>query len=272
MTWFASRQQSPAKATFDRFSPVGMWTPTSGRIGSAGGPGAHYQGANREFGLYSGPIPPLAICTIFRNEAAYLQEWIEFHHLVGFERFYLYQNRSDDGWQAVLEPYVRARLVEVTDWPIESPCQLAAYQDFIDRHSGENRWVAFIDCDEFLFSPSCATVGDALAGLVAESWGAIGVNWVCFGSSGQDRQTGGLVIERFTVRPENGFGPNRHIKSLIRMDRVEATGPDPHHFRVNGGTFSEIGEEVVGPLSKQVSHNLLRINHYITKSREEYLQ
>jgi|SRR5579863_1280308 len=212
------------------------------------------------------------ICAIFRNEAPYLREWIEFHRMVGCERFYLYQNRSDDGWDQVLSPYRNAGVAEVIDWPAEPPCQLAAYQDFIGRHGGEKRWAAFIDCDEFLFSPPFATVEEALSRMPAENWGAVGVNWVCYGSSGQERQSEGLVIERFTTRPADGFGPNRHIKSLIRMDRVESVGPDPHHFRVNGGTFNELGEPLDGPLSDRPSHQLLRINHYVTKSREEYLQ
>ena len=31
---------------------------------------------------------PLAICAVFRNEDDALAEWIEFHRLVGVERFY----------------------------------------------------------------------------------------------------------------------------------------------------------------------------------------
>src|SRR6185312_2800453 len=34
----------------------------------------------------------LAACAIYRDEAEYLAEWLEFHRLVGFERFYLYNN------------------------------------------------------------------------------------------------------------------------------------------------------------------------------------
>lgn len=30
----------------------------------------------------------LAVCAIFRDEAPYLAEWIEFHRLVGVEHFY----------------------------------------------------------------------------------------------------------------------------------------------------------------------------------------
>ena len=214
----------------------------------------------------------LAICAIFKDEAPYLREWIEFHRIVGFDRFYLYQNGSDDDWQFILQPYVEDGMVEVTDWPKSTPCQLEAYQHFIERHKGQPGWVAFIDCDEFLFSPCLATVTDALAGMPSPDWGAVAVNWMCFGASGQERQEDGLVIERFTLRPLDSFGPNLHVKSIVRMDRVESVGADPHHFRVTGGTFSESGCEVVGPLSPQPSHCWLRINHYHTKSRQEYLQ
>jgi hypothetical protein len=34
----------------------------------------------------------LSICAIFRHEAPYLREWIEFHKLIGAERFFLYDN------------------------------------------------------------------------------------------------------------------------------------------------------------------------------------
>jgi Glycosyltransferase family 92 len=214
----------------------------------------------------------IAICAIFKNEAPYLREWIEFHRIVGVGHFHLYQNRSEDDWQAILRPYIEDGIVEVTDWPMESPCQLQAYQHFIERHKGQHQWVAFIDCDEFLFSPCRTTISEALDGLSSPDWGAVGVNWMCFGASGHEEQTEGLVVERFTLRPSDNFTPNCHIKSVVRMDRVESVSWNPHHFEIAGGTFSESGQEVVGPHSPWPSHSWLRINHYLTKSRQEYLQ
>jgi hypothetical protein len=213
----------------------------------------------------------LAICSIFRNEAPYLREWIEFHRLAGVEHFYLYQNLSDDDWQTVLRPFQDEGIVEVIDWPIVPPAQMQAYQHFIDGHKGERGWVAVLDCDEFLFSPSCSTISDVLI-QVPEQWGAMGVNWLCFGASGQEIPVPGLVIERFTFRPGDDFESHVHIKSIVRMDHVEAAGPDPHHFHVRGGTCNEWGHEVRGPFSSPPSHRFLRINHYHTKSRLEYLQ
>ena len=36
----------------------------------------------------------VTICAIFKNEAPYLREWIEFNRVVGIEHFYLFNNNS----------------------------------------------------------------------------------------------------------------------------------------------------------------------------------
>ena len=214
----------------------------------------------------------LAICAIFRNEAPYLREWIEFHRLVGVERFHLYQNRSEDDHPSVLRSYVEEGVVQITEWPRQPPCQLQAYQHFISLHKGEPWWVAFLDCDEFLFSPCHATVGEAIEAVASPEWGAIGVNWMCFGASGQEEADPRPVTERFTLRPADSFQRNRHIKTIVRMDRVQSAGSNPHVFKTQGGTFSELGHKVAGPFTSLPTHSLLRINHYHTKSRQEYLR
>src|ERR671937_684509 len=108
-------------------------------------------------------VPYLSIHGIYRDEAVYLREWIEFHRLVGVERFYLYNNLSTDEHLDVLTPYVDDRIVEVTDWP-EIPAQMAVYQDCLLRHRDESCWIAFIDVDEYLFSPT----GQPLSELLVE--------------------------------------------------------------------------------------------------------
>ena len=51
--------------------------------------------------------PYLSICAIYRWEGPYLREWVAFHKLMGIERIYLYNNRSeDDGHREALAPYV----------------------------------------------------------------------------------------------------------------------------------------------------------------------
>lgn len=97
----------------------------------------------------------LAIAAIYRDDAAYLAEWIEFHRLVGAERFFLYDNLSTDEHRSVLDPYVREGVVVVHDWPQTFPSgQVPAFADCLERHRDDARWIAFLDVDEFLFSPT----------------------------------------------------------------------------------------------------------------------
>ncbi|XDE60951.1 glycosyltransferase family 92 protein [Arthrospira platensis BEA 1257B] len=48
-----------------------------------------------------------SICAIMRDEGCYLMEWLEFHKLVGVERFYLYNNNSVDNTQDIVIPYIQ---------------------------------------------------------------------------------------------------------------------------------------------------------------------
>ncbi len=101
-----------------------------------------------------GTRPPigLAVCAIFLDEAPYLAEWVSFHRIQGVERFYLYDNRSSDDWRSELRPEIEAGIVEVQHWPFV-PGMLSAYEDCLRRHRDDARWIAFLDIDEFLFSP-----------------------------------------------------------------------------------------------------------------------
>src|SRR4051812_35685821 len=103
----------------------------------------------------------LAACTIYRDDAAYLAEWIEFHRLVGVERFFLYDNGSTDDHLEVLAPYIEQGLATVRDWPGpflgrggRPKALVQAFEHCAGAHREDARWIAFLDVDEFLFSPT----------------------------------------------------------------------------------------------------------------------
>ena len=91
----------------------------------------------------------LSICAIFKNEARYLREWIEFHRIVGVEHFYLYNNNSTDGYLTEIENYIKEGIVDLFQWEMY-PGQVQAYMDCI-QNKASTKWLAFIDIDEFLF-------------------------------------------------------------------------------------------------------------------------
>jgi hypothetical protein len=211
----------------------------------------------------------LAICAIYRDEAPYLREWVAFHRLVGVDRFFLYNNRSIDSHEEALAPFVEDGSVLVHDWPIY-PAQIQAYDHCLKAHRDDARWIAFIDLDEFLFSPTGRPLSEILPEF--EEWPGVGVNWAVFGSSGHRTRPAGLVIESYTRRTADS-GINRHIKSIVDPKRVRGFSM-PHFFMYTDGlAVNENGRPITGPpfsLTEDVSFARLRVNHYATKSEEEY--
>ncbi len=209
----------------------------------------------------------LAACLAFKNEAPYLREWIEFHRLVGFERFFLYNHASVDGQHEALAPYVEDGLVTVEDWPDVPAVQTDMYNRCLEQHGHEARWIAFLDMDEFLFSPT-----GPLSELLTAYEDAPGVvaNWAMFGTSGRRTQPSGLVIESYLWRNDEVDEPrNRLFKCIVDPARVTRC-LDPHSFAFTEGSLvDERKQPVEGQFTERPFYSKLRINHYYTRSEEE---
>ena len=218
--------------------------------------------------------PYLSVCGIYWNEAPYLREWIEFHRLVGIEHFFLYDNRSTDNHLEVLAPFIEEGFVEVRHWDV-FPGQLQAYDDCVKRHRDDSQWIAFIDIDEFLFSPLGRPVPEIVGEF--EEHPAVGAHWCTFGDSGHDTKPPGLVIENYVMRSTD-VNRNWAIKSIVQPHRTVSAGDNPHYFEYDDHTFAvnENHEQMTGALNRVVPHihenpvfERLRLNHYVTKSKEE---
>jgi hypothetical protein len=219
----------------------------------------------------------LSACTIYRDAASYLAEWIEFHRLMGVERFFLYDNGSTDRHGEVLAPYVDDGSAVVHDWPMpfigDGGRGLAlrhAFDHCLRTHREDSRWIAFLDIDEFLFSPG----GDPLPRLLPdyEEYPGLCVSRAEFGTSGHRARPPGLVIESYVhrrrVKPDD-WAP---VKSVVDPGRaIVSLGPHTFHYR-SGAPVDEQGRPV-DQLDqrgvKPVAWSRFRIHHYWSKSQEE---
>lgn len=212
------------------------------------------------------PKPYLSICAIYRGEGPYLREWVAFHKIVGVERFYLYDNRSDDEHRAALAPYVAEGIVEPTDWPL-FPGQVQAYDDCLERHRDDSRWIAFVDIDEFLFSPAGRPLPEVLTRY--ERWPAVGVNRVTFGTSGHETPPPAPVLESYTRRLAHPHARKPAVKSIVDPRRA-VRALDPHHFAYSEGhAVDEQERPLEAQHSVSDSCDTLRVNHYFTRSEQE---
>lgn len=91
----------------------------------------------------------LAIAAIMKNEGPYLLEWIEYHRSIGFQKFYLYDNDSADNPAGILQPYIASGIVDLIPWPGQAR-QVDAYNDALNKHAKDCKYLATIDLDEFI--------------------------------------------------------------------------------------------------------------------------
>lgn len=139
----------------------------------------------------------VSLCLIFRNEAPYLKEWIEYHCLIGIDHFYLYNNFSDDNYMDVLRPYIESGLVTLIQWPHQF-AQVAAYEDCHNRVKEETHWLGYIDADEFINLQEYNNIKELLH--VYKSYPALYLYWRMFGTSGFIKEPEKyLVTENYTA-------------------------------------------------------------------------
>jgi hypothetical protein len=208
----------------------------------------------------------LSIWCLYQDEAPYLREWIEFHRLMGVERFFLYDHFSADDHRTALAPYLDDGTVVLHDWPID-PGQVEAANHCIEHHRDESRWIAFIDADEFLFSPTGRRLPEVLADY--EQYPAVVINGATFGNSGHELPPDGLVIENYLSRTDNPKS-NGYKKSIVDPARVVRCRGGLWDFS-EGQSVNENKEPSDGRAdTSYVSFSNLRINHYHTRSRIEY--
>lgn len=218
----------------------------------------------------------LGITTIQKNRGPWLLEWFAFHYLMGFRKFYFYAHQCTDNTHELLLSL--ARKIDLNAIALDQSrdqIQLAAYQHACDNFLNEVDWMAFIDGDEFLFSPSHDTLDAALAELTDMSTSALGVYNVNFGSNGHIAEPKGNIIENYrTCNLDPSFWANRRIKSIVKGHQVVSTSTCSHIFNTPHGTV----DELLRPINwgfvpdYEPSFKNFRLNHYICQSYEYFQQ
>ena len=224
--------------------------------------------------LDAGRSSQLGACAIFRNDAAHLGEWIEFHRLVGVEKFILFDNHSVDDFQSVLAPYIASGLVSLHQLPkvhanyqFYLTVQVHAYNTCLERYRDHFRWMAFLDVDEFLNPQHTDSVVELLQEY--EDYPALAVHWVLFSTSGHLLRPGLLTTAAYTRCAAKG---SHRVKVIVDPQRTVKL-LSPHHARYVGGALAvnELREAVTHGAAEPPTVSRIRINHYFTRSVEDFV-
>ena len=219
-----------------------------------------------------------SIIAVFQNEAPYMKEWIEYHHMIGVDHFWLYDDTSTDNWREVLHPYIEQGLVEVTDWseprrkgsPWPEP-QKQCYREGLKKAQGVSKWVALIDIDEFILPMADKSLTDCLEKRFSKASG-IYITWRNFGTGRVSLNPHEPILFKLTSASAKFHCRNNVGKSIVRPEDVEIDALwFVHHCPPKTGKIYMDGDGNLIPfvkndMSNAVHHDTyLRLNHYFTR-------
>lgn len=209
----------------------------------------------------------LSAVIIIKNEKDYIREWIEYHLLIGVEHFYIFDNESTDDVLEVLQPYIDQDIVSYT-YVEGGKKQIPAYVSTMLNNYKETNWLAILDADEFLVSTGDEDIKEFLK-KTSFFTSQLLLGWMVFGSSGQKNREPGLVTQRFRWHASDDFVAD--YKPIVRPERYLRM-KIPHWVDVLGKTVDE-NHQIIWDYPKSnisASKQLFRINHYYSKSLEEF--
>ncbi len=219
----------------------------------------------------------ISLCIMFKDEAVYLREWLEYHLMVGVDHFYLYDNNSSDDFERVIGKYLDEGVATLIHWTKEH-AQVEGYEDCIRRFQSESDWIGFIDVDEFLVPVEEESLVSFLDRFSNRA--SVLVYWRLFGSGGMlDRDTKRLVTEDFVVASEKLYSKgkcffNSNFDYLFGSERNKSM----FHYlwTVSEGkaippvdVFNHTSYRNWYPKRKKEKVPV-QLNHYVLKSLEEH--
>ena len=214
-----------------------------------------------------------SLCLIFKDEAPFLKEWIEYHRMIGIDHFYLYNNNSTDNFRQVIDSYVESGVITLIEWE-KDYSQAEAYKHCYDSCRNETHWLGYIDADEFLNLH--VDLGDDIKIFLKkfDRYPSLHMPWRIFGSSGiMEMDYSKPVIEQFTQ-----CWPYLHneVKSFINNDYDFMRISVHYHIARFLGLpiYGILTNRMFSPYMKCSPRKLvpkLCVNHYWCKSFDFFL-
>ena len=213
----------------------------------------------------------VAMSAMCRDRIEYIEEWLDYHLSIGVQKIILYDNLNEIPLSVSLEKYIKSRKVDVIDWNRDTLNykQIRAQNHCVTNYQ-QFRWIGFLDIDEFVVLLEEST--DIKTYLKEyDEHDALGLHWLLFGSnSHKARQKS--VLNSYTQSCPNST-VNRHIKSFVNpRNCIISDYRDPHFIPTKKYTVNVRHERVYNAFGtgNAVIDYKMRINHYYTRSEEDY--
>jgi hypothetical protein len=201
------------------------------------------------------------VCAVFKNESHILEEWLLHYIYHGVEHFYLVNDNSNDSFTNIIDKY--SKYITLFNNDIQTTNvgrQILIYEKYFRPILNESKWLAILDLDEFLYSPTDMNLSNVFNKY--NNFSQLRVNWLHFGSSEHLYQPQS-VIEGFMKRAKiDSSKPYFSYKTIFKGDSLIKFNIHTHHVN---------GKEIYFKYEENNIPDLI-INHYCIQSQDFFLK
>jgi len=157
----------------------------------------------------------LTLASMIRNEEHYVQEWLTFHHIQGFEQFVIVLHKCDDKTEERIKALPFADKIRIHKIVCDTKqTQMSTFVWITEHYGNTTEWLMFCDGDEYSFGTDTDDFREVLSKY--EEFGGLFVNWLEFGHCNQIERPERLCIETYTKRAAADSWWHASGKSIIK--------------------------------------------------------
>lgn len=223
----------------------------------------------------------LTIMAIFKNEQNYMNEWLQHHINQGFDHFYLYCNDENINKYDYLNKYKKyITLIQWTDKVNDgnNTIQRQAYTHCVKNYNNEYKYIMMLDLDEFVINNNNNSKVIDFINILDNNTKAIKIPRFDFNSNGHVNKPNGNVMDNYKESEKICSS----YKTIANSDFIDISKNfygvhDFNFLEKNGKIYNDyFSYKYTGYPNKcnknDINETPLIINHYYTKSYEEYME
>ena len=201
----------------------------------------------------------IIISTLVRDDEDYLDEWLDYHRDIGVDHFVIYDHKSR-------RPVLPRKDVTVYRVDRTDPHNPDVLHN-MTLEEVKSEWISLLDVDEFIGLSKHRDLHSLLKDY--RNYGGLVISYLIYGSNGHKTRPEGKVKDNYLMRTPGTYFCNRSAKCILKCSAVKKI-INQHGGYTTLPVVNEKHERWVINQNGKNTHDICRLNHYYTRSFEEW--
>ena len=222
----------------------------------------------------------VCLCTLGKKENRYIKEFVQYYENIGIDKIFLYDNNdiNDERFEEIIDDYIKISFVKIMNWRGKTKILLPYLNDCYKRNYKHFDWIVFFEIDEYVHLKNYNNIKQFLNNPHFNNCQAINLNWFFHTDNNLIYYDNRSLHERFpevqNITKEGAQTSYNFVKSILKGNIPNLYISNTHYLTKKLKSCNGFGKhyQLVGQRLKKNDFEYYYIDHYYSKSLEEYVQ